>query len=282
MISKALYVTLTFSMIFVIFLFFTGCGHNLRKEPVNTTLSPNINKVKLMGDANHREKPHMIKIPVLMYHYVRDENTVNELIVSTKDFENQMKYLKDNNFKTLSLDELYTILKRKSNPYEKCAVITFDDGYTDNYANAYPILKKYGQTATIFMISDRLNVKPDYFMTSENIIELQANGIDIENHTANHEKLGTIPYDRQLDTIETGKKSLEKVLEKPIKYFAYPYGNYNPDTIKILRDTNHFMAFTTKNGYVTENSDLFQLNRFMIFQTTNLEQFKNIVNTNAN
>lgn len=282
MFSKPINFILFISLTVMIFLLFTGCKNIDEKATNNEIISSNASNTKLFSTIRPKEMKNQIKIPVLMYHYVRDENTTNELIVSIKNFEKQMKYLKDNKYKTLSLDELYTILKTKSNPYEKSVVITFDDGYTDNYINAYPILKKYGQSSTIFMISSKLNVKPDYFMTTDNILELQANGIDIENHTETHEKLATIPYSKQLQTIDNGKRCLERTLEKSTNYFAYPYGSYNSDTIKALKATNHLMAFTTKKGYVTEKSDLFELNRFMIFQNTDLDQFKNIVNLSSN
>lgn len=277
MISKTIEITIFSLLVSSILLFFTSCTIDITKQTNSKVMSSEATNIKPFNSSNLKVKMYPIKIPVLMYHYIRDENTNNELVVSTKNFEAQMNYLKSNGYKTLSLDELHSILKSKQNPYEKCVLITFDDGYTDNYTNAYPILKKHKQTATIFTISGVLDINPSYFMTTKNIIELQANRIAIENHTEKHEKLATLSYNDQLKTLSKAQSDLQNILEKPIKYFAYPYGSYNSDSIKALKSTGSLMAFTTKKGYVTEDSDLFQLSRFMIFNTTTLTEFQDIV-----
>lgn len=220
-----------------------------------------------------------LKIPVLMYHFVRTDPSKVDTIVQTKDFEAQMNYLKTNGFSTLSMDDLYSALTTGKNIPKKPVVITIDDGYTDTFTDAYPIIKKYGFKAVVFMISNRLDVDPRY-MKSENIKELEANGISIEDHTANHEKLATLTYDASVATLNKSKATLEPLLNKKLLYFAYPFGSLNETSIKAVKDTGFKMAFSTKSGYANLGNGILTVNRFQISQNMTFEKFKTIVNAN--
>ena len=122
------------------------------------------------------------KIPILMYHSISYEKG-NTVRVPKENFKEQMKYLKDNNYTTLNLDELYIYMKTGKIIPKKPIVITFDDGYKDNYTNAYPILKEFKLKATVFVITDTIDTAKNY-LTSNEIKSMDANNIRIESHTA--------------------------------------------------------------------------------------------------
>lgn len=198
-------------------------------------------------------------IPVLMYHsigYVKD----NGLVMTPEKFRIQIKYIKDNGYKTLTLDELHALFKENKPIPKKSVIITLDDGYSDNYKYAYPILKEYGAKATIFVITKTIDKNTNY-LNSKQIKELQANGIDIESHTVGHEELINLTYEKQLKTLKESKLELENLLNKSVNYIAYPYGKYNNDTIKAAKEAGYLMGLTTKNKSTEKSDGMYTLSR---------------------
>ncbi len=98
-------------------------------------------------------------IPVLMYHSIDYEKN-NELRIPKDKFREQMQYLKDNGFHPITLDELYSNIVFNTTLQDKPIVLTFDDGYSDNYTNAYPVLKEFGFKATVFVITGCIGTGP--------------------------------------------------------------------------------------------------------------------------
>lgn len=209
-------------------------------------------------------------IPVLMYHSI-DYQEGNELRVPKEKFREQMQYLKDNEYTTLSLDEAFDFFKNNKPIPKKSVVITFDDGYEDNYVNAYPILKEFGQRAVIFVISSTVDHGS---LTSDQLKEMQKNGIDIQSHTVNHDQLDILSYDKQYKTLKDSRESLEIILNKKVKYISYPFGKYNKNTFKAAKDAGYEMAFTTKGGFSQINNGIMQLNRLRINASMSIAQFK--------
>lgn len=212
------------------------------------------------------------KIPVLMYHSIATEKG-NGLRVPTDMFKQQMQYLKDNNYEPITLDELYNDMENGKKIKNGAVVITFDDGYEDNYKNAYPILKEYGFKATIFVITSFTD-KGDIFLKSDELKEMEANGIDIESHTVNHDKLPLLSYKSQLKTFTDSKKYLEKVLSKKVDYIAYPFGQYNSNTLKAAKTAGYKMAFTTSGRWAGKSNGIYKLNRVYVDSLFSMETFK--------
>jgi peptidoglycan/xylan/chitin deacetylase (PgdA/CDA1 family) len=229
---------------------------------------------KLQQPVKPAQKPG--RIPVLMYHSI-DYEAGNELRIPKEKFREQMKYLKDNGFNTLSVDELYSHLTLGTELPQKPIVITLDDGYVDNYINAYPVLKEFNQKAVVFMITKTIDTDYNY-LTTEQILEMDKNGMSIEPHTVNHPELDKLPYSQQKMELEDSKKALEKLLGREMKYIAYPYGKYNNDTLKIAEEVGYKMAFSTKSGLAEKSNGMYKLNRIYVSEKHNLEQFKSFVN----
>lgn len=218
-------------------------------------------------------------IPVLMYHYIRNEKH-NSLATSKEKFAKQMKYLHDNGYISITLDEMYKFNTSNYSIPKKSVVITFDDGYKDNYENAYPIIKKYGLKATIFVITDFIDKRDDTITTNQ-IKEMSQNGIDIESHTTHHYDLKTLSYKEQLKTMTDSKNTLEKILNKPVNYIAYPYGSYNESSIKACKKAGYVMAFRTHENWCNRKNGIYSLNRIYMngnFSTVNFT--KRITNSN--
>jgi len=212
------------------------------------------------------------KIPILMYHSISYEKG-NTLRIPKESFRNQMKYLKDNNYTTLTLDELYAYMKMSKKLPEKSIVITFDDGYKDNYTNAFPILKEFKFKSTVFVITNAIDKDKNY-LTSNEIKSMDKNNMRIESHTASHEHLDKIPYKDEVTTMTTSKSNLERILGRKINYIAYPYGEYNSDTIKAAKQSGYKLAFSTEFGWINKDNNIYSLGRIYISSAYNLTIFK--------
>lgn len=170
-------------------------------------------------------------VPILMYHYVRDYPYKNDpngitLSVSLSNFDAQMAYLKQNGYTPISLDTLYGIYNHQTQSPPKPVVLTFDDGYIDFYANAYPILKKYNFPAVSFVITGFVD-KPG-FLSWSNITEMQSSGlISFGAHTVNHAYLSKLSYQNMLNEMKQSKEALQAHLGRNTNFIAYPFGAAN-------------------------------------------------------
>lgn len=218
-------------------------------------------------------------VPVLMYHSIGYEKD-NSVRIPKEKFEEEMKYLKDNDYTTLTLDELYDFLINNRSVPEKSVVLTFDDGYKDNFTDMYPIIKKYGFKATIFIITDLVDKNAAY-LTLEELLELDKNGIDIESHTTNHDDLSTLSYKNQLKTLRNSKEFIEKTLNKKVNYIAYPFGKYNKNTIKAAKEAGYTMALSTSGRWSDKEDGIYSLDRVFISGFHDLKTFEERI-TNPN
>ncbi|MBX4263459.1 polysaccharide deacetylase family protein [Clostridium estertheticum] len=242
------------------------------KTTINTTKTLKTPSVKTVFIHKSVDSLENKKIPILMYHSISYEKE-NILRVPKEKFRNQMKYLKDNNYTTLTLDELYSYMKTGKDLPSKPIVITFDDGYKDNYTNAYPILKEFKLKATIFVITNTIDHEKDY-LTSAEIKLMDSNNIRIESHTSSHEHLDQISYVDNVNTMKTSKIKLEKILNKKIDYIAYPYGGYTPNTIKAAKQSGYKLAFSTEFGLIDKSDNIYSLGRIFVNSNFSLEEFK--------
>lgn len=212
---------------------------------------------------------------ILMYHSVSDSDSFSS--VPLRSFESQMAHLAKTKRPVISLAELVTRLKEKK-PLSGSIVITFDDGYRDNYTNAFPILKRYGFPATIFMVTDligRTGERGMTYLSLQELKEMAVSGIvSVEPHSKSHPKLSTLSAPQAREEIEGSKKTLEGLLGKSARTFAYPYGNFNDETVNIVKEADFKAAVSVKEGTVRANADLFRLKRNSIDNSTTLAQFK--------
>ena len=216
-----------------------------------------------------------IKIPVLTYHHFSAETTDNSLIVNPDLFDQQMKYLHDQGYTTLSDADLVQIYSGKMDVPQNPVLITIDDGYESNYKLAYPILKKYNMKATVFLIVSRIfdvhrETLPYNFLDWTEVKEMSDSGlISFQSHTNNMHfmdsanNLGAIThpmvwkgvqetkemYDKRvLDDLTLAKLTLEQKLGKSVVSFAYPFGHYNKHTEELVKQAGYKFSFSVKSG----------------------------------
>ena len=263
----------------------TISNNNTQKSPTNIAKTddnvkektePKYNKLREFKGENliHNDK----QIPVLMYHSIADNSNVTNsasksIILPPAVFKEQMQYLKDNGYTTLTLDELYNFLEKDKPVPEKSVVLTFDDAYEDNYANVYPVLKEFGFRGTIFVITGGTD-KVGAYLTSDQLKEMDTNGMDIQSHTVNHEDLDKLSLEKQQETLVQSKQYLEKLLNKKVDYIAYPSGLYNKFTEQAAKNAGYTMAFTTNSGWANKNTNILFLNRVFVNSLKGFDQFK--------
>ncbi|AKQ75433.1 polysaccharide deacetylase [Bacillus licheniformis WX-02] len=199
------------------------------------------------------------RIPILMYHSI---SSGNSLRVPEGEFRGHMKWLKDNGYYTLTPEEAYIVLTQDKMPSDKCVLITFDDGYTDNFEKAYPILKGYGMKATIFMIGKSVGGKNH--LTEKQMNEMRRNGISIQSHTIHHVELNGLAPGQQLDEMTRSKALFDRMFSQNTVMLSYPVGRYNEDTLKLAKQAGYQMAVTTEPGAASRDQGMYALHRVRI------------------
>jgi len=227
-----------------------------------------------------------MRIVILMYHMIAKTNKKIEkrYALSPDRFRRQLRYLKYKGYTPISLDDLHEYFVRRAISLpQKPVIITFDDGYMDNYENAFPILKEYGFPATVFIISGFVG-NTNVWMKGEGyperpimgwreIEDMKKGGITIGSHTINHPRLSTLRTEDARAEIDGSKKFLEDKLAVPVNHFAYPYGDVNASIMHMVKETGYKTACSTRSGFNSDGIDLFELRRLEIYGTDSLVRF---------
>jgi peptidoglycan/xylan/chitin deacetylase (PgdA/CDA1 family) len=220
-------------------------------------------------------------LPILCYHqYTKNSVTQNQLEITAEAFERQMLYLLANDFRILSFAEAEQIIRRGQPIPEQAVVITIDDGYRSIYDVAWPILKKHGIKATLFIYTDFIG--GGKALSWSQIREMKDSGlIEVESHGKSHASLSRLPEDKSTASyqarinseVKGSNAAFKKHLGASARYISYPYGNTSTTASGILETTGYAMAATVTRGDNTTYSDPFYLHRTMIYADHDLGRF---------
>lgn len=208
---------------------------------------------------------HSKGIPVLNYHLVNDSRN-DSIALSVKEFDDQMNYLHRHGYTSITPDQLLSSLTDNTPLPEKPVLITFDDGYQDVYTNAYPVLQKYGYTATLFLITDVVGHN-NWYLDWDQVREMQKAGFVIGSHTLSHVLLTNLTPTEIMFQLTKSKEGIEYRLECPVKYFAYPGGDNNQQVQDLVKQAGYAAAFTVNFGRVGKGSNLYALDRIPILKS---------------
>jgi peptidoglycan/xylan/chitin deacetylase (PgdA/CDA1 family) len=203
-----------------------------------------------------------VQIPILVYHSVEPATTKKEGVMQKhyhifpENFEKQMQYLKDQGYSPIPFQEAIRYYQQGGNLPTKPVVITFDDGWKNQYDYAYPILKKFGYPATFFIITKS---RGGVYMTWDEIRELDRAGMDIESHTETHANLTKVDEKKITEELGGSKKILEKELGHPIQSIAYPYYGNNPVAQRLVEQAGYRAARAGWTGKKNSKETLMQL-----------------------
>jgi len=219
-----------------------------------------------------------VKSPFLLYHKIArpaPDAKVRGAFTYPTRFEKQLRYLTRNGFRFMTASALIEHFRENGSFPEKTVSLTFDDGWKDNYINALPLLKKYDATATIFIVpsvlgktTDQITAEgegPREHMTVDDVREMSAAGIEFGSHTMRHKLLHEIPDEEALSEIRLSKTTIEDIVQKECRTFAYPAGFITDLAARCAADAGYRAAFSTVYGQ-DDGSDLFRLNRTEILR----------------
>ena len=224
-------------------------------------------------------------LPIILYHKVVEKAEVDSkvgIFVTAKDFEKQLSYLKKKNYRTLTFYDVQRILKNEMLSKENDIILTFDDGYKNNYSTAFPILKKYGSKCVIFFVTDTpsnawdkdKNEAEDILMTDPEIAEMEEYGIEFGSHTLTHPHLTEISLEEAKREICASFEVLSKKLRNSLISFAYPYGECNSEIKEIVSQCGYQFGVATDSGPIHIKNDLLEIRRQILFSHTSMIQFR--------
>ena len=219
-----------------------------------------------------------MKVPALLYHKIdlpTPDVKIRGAFTAPRKFERQIAYLKRKGYEFYTASELIEFYRANGEFPRRSLAITFDDGWKDNYVHAFPVLKKYGAKATVFLVtscigetSDKVTAEgegPREHLSENDIREMAAGGIEFDSHSLSHSLFHQIGEDQIEREVTESKKIIENLTQKECAVFAYPAGYFTDFAKKAIEKAGYAAAFSTCYGD-EENFDIYSLNRVEILR----------------
>ena len=193
-------------------------------------------------------------VPILLYHEISSDDSTKEGSdsISLEHFERQMRYLYEHGYQCLSLVEYMRSAQQRTVIDQKAFVLTFDDGRIDFLTLAFPVLRRYGFSATMFVVIDyleRRNEKPEApLLTWAQVTDLARDGIVFGSHTCTHPHLRSLSSDQIRYELSLSKQHLESRLNQEIVFLSYPFGESNDEIQKIASEVGYKAACGVTRG----------------------------------
>jgi peptidoglycan/xylan/chitin deacetylase (PgdA/CDA1 family) len=219
-----------------------------------------------------------LRVPILVYHSVMPHHpgqTAEQRVLDVGDsvFAARMRYLVDSGYHVVSFAALVDALEGCDTLPTRAVVITFDDGWENQYRHAFPILRRFGLTATFFVFTTPIG-KDGKLMTWEQLRELQAAGMTVGSHTRTHPVLPE--YHSALhNEVEMSREDIAQHLGRAPDFFAYPFGEWDAESAAWARTAGYRAARTYRGGAWNTPSDMYHLRAVPV--TDNMQAFERAV-----
>ena len=202
--------------------------------------------------------------PILEYHMVKDDAKPDEVryAVPPAEFAAQLDYLAQEGYTTITPQDYARARKGKQELPAKPVILSFDDGYEDNWRVVLPMLQERGMKAVFYVVTNDIG-QPGY-MTWDNLFDLEHSGMEVGSHTANHIPLTTLTPTEQRDELRLSKLLLEWRGMGTIYSFSYPNGAYDDSIVTMLAEENYLTAVTGEAGLNTFEPNPYRLHRVNI------------------
>ena len=223
-----------------------------------------------------------LRVPILVYHSVMPHHpgqTAEQRVLNVDDsvFAAQMRYLVDGGYHVVSFAALVDALEGRDTLPNRAVVITFDDGWENQYRHAFPILRRFGLTATFFVFTTPIGTDKK-LMTWEQLRELQAAGMTIGSHTRTHPVLPDC-HAALHNEVVMSRADIEQHLGRAPDFFAYPFGAWDSLSAASARTAGYRAARTYRGGAWNRLSDLYHLRAVPV--TENMQRFERAVSGDA-
>ncbi len=215
--------------------------------------------------------PEGVEVPVLMYHAVSDELWgIESLFVSPARMEEQLKWITENGYTPIWFEDLHRL-----NSIEKPIILTFDDGYSDNYTDLYPLLKKYQVKATVFMITG--SIGEEHYLTEQQIKEMAESGlVSFQSHTVTHRLLTQLNAEELKTELTESKKALFELTGKQPFVLCYPTGEYSKAVLEAVEKEYQYGLLMSGKDWST-GEDPLTIHRKYIRRNTTMNEFQNMI-----
>lgn len=247
-----------------------------KQETKPTSTNPTNSSTPVAVSTTNKTTTSKRGLPVLMYHFFYDakkgEKGPDNNWMEVSAFEQQMKYLSDNNFYFPSWQEVEDYIDGKKTLPDKSVVVTIDDGDQTYIKYAIPIIEKYNVKATSFVVTSwNGDYLPKQYRSSH--MDFQSHSHDMHRAGANGKgRFVNLSYKEALEDVTKSKNMIGNCT-----VFCYPFGHYNDTAIKTLKDAGYRLAFTTKGGRVYKGSKKFELPRVRMSKGISMSAFKEAV-----
>lgn len=201
-------------------------------------------------------------VPVLMYHSIDSAGDCMSPYISPEVFERQMRFLATHHYNTITPEKAVAYINKKEKMPCKTVLITTDDGFEDFYTYAFPLLKKYGLKATVFMTTDKIGSSG--MLNWQQLREMSDSGlVTIGSHTKSHPWLPTVSVDekRLHEELAGSRQILEKGLGVEVSFICYPNGGFNDLVKEAALDAGYKGAFTTNPEKKSPINDIYAIRR---------------------
>ncbi len=222
----------------------------------------------------------VLRVPIMMYHHVGNpppgaDRIRRGLTLSAANLDAQLAWLRQAGVQPISETQLFQALFYGVALPAHPVLLTFDDGYADNYTVALPILHRYGFTATFFIISGKVG-KPEY-MNWDQIVSLDRQGMDIGSHTVDHNDLTILSEATRQGELANSAAAIAGHLGHPVYWFCYPSGDLNPRVVEDVRAAGYLLATTEKVSDRQSSDAPLTLSRYRMSNATTMQVFKALV-----
>lgn len=219
-------------------------------------------------------------IRVLLYHRILSDTSNKDAAnigVSEVSFRKQIEWLDQWGYTAITFTDYSLFLEGILDLPKKPVIITFDDTYKDMYEYGFPILKKYGMKAVIFVVVDKSITTSVWdegigevfaLLGQPEILEMNAAGFEVGSHTITHPRLTVMSLETAREELEQSRISLEILLNAPVKSFAYPFGLVNNQVKELVKESGYSFACASYSGPPIFTDDLFEIRRIKVSNTS--------------
>jgi peptidoglycan/xylan/chitin deacetylase (PgdA/CDA1 family) len=226
-------------------------------------------------------------IPILAYHKVDTRLELGGTMISPKRFAGHLDYFKRNGYQSITLSRAVELMRQGESGGKKYLCLTFDDAYAGLYQHAFPLLKEYGFTATVFAVTDYAGRTNDWdinwgglkfgHLSWEQMKEMQACGIEFGSHGKTHRDLRSLSPEQLGEELAGSRQAMEQNLGLPVSTLSYPFGLYNERVQQAAVDTGYLSACSLSPGRKNSDIDYYALRRCGVYVTDLLWDIKHKV-----
>ena len=201
-------------------------------------------------------------VPILGYHRISAPKGDHVPTVSAEAFERQLSCLARWRYRVVGLEDLVAWLDRGEPIPRHSVVITFDDGYEETHSVAWPLLKRSGMPAIIFVTPAEVGLPG--FMTWEQVADLARDGVAIGSHTTHHSYLPIVRRERLPEELAGSKQIIEQRIGRPVQFLSYPVGGFTPEVQAVAKQAGYLAACTTNRAVSLDRIDRYALRRIKV------------------